>query len=126
MYIWSFFVQVAWVQPKDHGDKPEPRSGHSITVVSEKAVVFGGCGVHDGNPRVFNDTYLLHISEGFRWERLAPAGQVPSERWRHTATHVPTRDSVFVFGGLCKGKRLNDSFLFNLSTHEWSEAEVIP
>jgi hypothetical protein len=40
--------EVAWHSPKDKGTRPGPRSGHSITVAREKAVVFGGCGIQDG------------------------------------------------------------------------------
>ena len=33
--------EVSWVQPKEKGTKPGPRSGHSITCAQEKAIVFG-------------------------------------------------------------------------------------
>ena len=37
--------EVAWVQPKDKGTRPGPRSGHTTTCTREKAIIFGGCGV---------------------------------------------------------------------------------
>lgn len=45
------------------GEGPPPRSGHSITVTADKAIVFGGCGVNEagasGQQEVFNDTWIL-------------------------------------------------------------------
>ena len=77
-------------------------------MVGDRAVVFGGCGITPtingvaGEPAIFNETYILHISDGFRWELADVTGDVPSPRWRHTATLLPDNNSIFVFGGLCK------------------------
>lgn len=87
-------------------------------------MVFGGCGVQGGEPQVFNDTYVLHITDGYRWEKLAPSANTPSPRWRHTATLLPDNDSVLVFGGLCRGKRFNDAHVFSLQSQEWRPAEI--
>ena len=75
---------MSWVQPKEKGSKPGPRSGHSITCTQEKAIIFGGCGIQDGRSAIFNETYILHISDQFRWELAEVTGDVPSPRWRHT------------------------------------------
>ena len=94
--------EVAWFSPKEKGTKPGPRSGHTITCVQEKAILFGGCGVGDAQSAVFNDTYILHIADGYRWEKVDAMGDLPHPRWRHTATTLPDNNSIFVFGGLCK------------------------
>ena len=70
--------EVAWVQPKDKGTRPGPRSGHTTTCTREKAIIFGGCGVQEGRSAIFNETYILHISDGFRWELADVTGDVPS------------------------------------------------
>ena len=72
--------EVSWVQPKEKGSKPGPRSGHSITCTQEKAIIFGGCGIQDGRSAIFNETYILHISDQFRWELAEVTGDVPSPR----------------------------------------------
>ena len=97
--------EVIWIQPKDNPKstpKPAPRSGHTITCLNEKAYLFGGCGIENGAPVVFNDMHILHISESFRWEKVDAMGDVPSPRWRHTATFLPDNTTMFVFGGLCR------------------------
>ena len=89
--------EVSWVQPKEKGSKPGPRSGHSITCTQEKAIIFGGCGIQDGRSAIFNETYILHISDQFRWELAEVTGDVPSPRWRHTvrcAQPVRTRHQL--------------------------------
>ena len=83
--------EVSWIQPKEKGTKPGPRSGHSITCTHEKAIVFGGCGVQGGKSAVFNETYVLHIADQFRWELAEVTGDVPLPRWRHTVRHRPPR-----------------------------------
>ena len=50
--------EVAWVQPKDKGTRPGPRSGHTTTCTREKAIIFGGCGVQEGRSAIFNETYI--------------------------------------------------------------------
>ena len=97
--------EVIWINPKENPKstaRPCARSGHSITCINEKAYLFGGCGVENGAPSVFNDMHLLHISEGFRWEKVDAMGDVPPPRWRHSATLLPDNNTVFLFGGLCK------------------------
>jgi hypothetical protein len=116
--------QVAWVQRPPNGDVPGPRSGHSITVRREQALLFGGCGVKGSQPQVFREAYLLHISDGYRWERLQLTGLEPSPRWRHTATLLPDDDSVFVFGGVCRGDRYNDAHVFSFRSRAWKPAET--
>ena len=106
--------EVSWIQPKEKGTKPGPRSGHSITCTHEKAIVFGGCGVQGGKSAVFNETYILHIADQYRWEKVDAMGDLPNPRWRHTATTLPDNNSIFVFGGLCKGKRFNDSYIYDV------------
>ena len=119
--------EMTWVAPKEHPKStgsPSARSGHSITCSNEKAFLFGGCGVEDSGVAVHNDMWMLHISDGFRWEKVSAFGDVPSPRWRHTATMLPDSTRIFVFGGLCKGKRFNDSYCYDVNMREWKMAEV--
>ena len=60
-------------------------------MVGEKAVIFGGCGVtKDNEPCVVNETYYLTMTaDPMKWELADLMGDIPSPRWRHTATLLP-------------------------------------
>ena len=102
--------EVSWVQPATKGDKPTPRSGHTITVTGDKAVIFGGCGItKDNEPIVSNQTYYLNMSsDPMKWEevrtptpprgmplprpvRLARRAEPPQRAQRPRCPHVPPR-----------------------------------
>ena len=97
--------EMAWSNPKEKAKStgaPSARSGHSLACAKEKAYLFGGCGIEDGAAAVFNDMWMLHITDSFRWEKIDAMGDVPSPRWRHTTTLLPSNTELFVFGGLCR------------------------
>ena len=97
--------EMVWSAPKENPKStgsPSARSGHSIVCANEKAYLFGGCGIQDGQAAVFDDIWVLHISDSFRWEKIDAMGEVPSPRWRHTSTFLPDNVTIFVFGGLCR------------------------
>ena len=100
---------MAWSNPKENAKStgaPTARSGHTLACAKEKAYLFGGCGIKDSNPEVFNEMWMLHISDAFRWEKVEAMGELPTPRWRHTATFLPDSTTMFVFGGLCRVRAL--------------------
>ncbi|KAJ1634334.1 hypothetical protein T492DRAFT_865164 [Pavlovales sp. CCMP2436] len=117
--------EVVWTNVQIKGQSPTPRSGHSLTGNgSGKCMLFGGCGIKDADEcAVFNDTFVLTLGEPGKWELVEPLGDVPAPRWRHSATLLPDAESVLVFGGLCKGKRFNDTHVFSLDKKEWAIKE---
>jgi len=73
-----------WDAPKQGGEPPCPRSGHSFSVVGRRAFLFGGCGEMNGNAAALNDLYQLEMSscEGKRLKFqdllcLPPDGTTP-------------------------------------------------
>ena len=97
--------EMTWHSPKENPKstgKPAARSGHTLACANEKAYLFGGCGIEDGGAAVFNDIWILHIADNFRWEKVDAMGDVPSPRWRHSFTFPPDNTSIFLFGGLCR------------------------
>lgn len=77
------------------GDVPCPRSGHSITVIGQKTVLFGGVGRKDNKPQSFNDIYLVEVNqeEGeVKWQLSKAAGdKIPAPRSKHSAVPVSAR-----------------------------------
>jgi hypothetical protein len=102
--------EVSWQSVTIKNEGPSPRSGHSIVVAPSigKAIVFGGCGVSGADAsseaKIFNETWLIStdgIGNGEAgWELADVMGDVPVERWRHTATLLPSGNEMLIFGGL--------------------------
>ena len=96
--------EVCWLHPESKGEGPTPRSGHSISCIDGKAIVFGGCGVSaDGlSQEIYNDTWELHIGEGDSpsWHLADAMGDLPNPRWRHTATVLPDSGGILLFENL--------------------------
>ena len=57
------------------------------------------------------------------WSRLEekPGAAHPSGRMHHSATFVPALQSLVIFGGTRPGEALNDLWMLNTSTMEWTE-----
>ncbi len=84
------------------GDVPQPRFGHTITVVAKhKAVLFGGASGDAGKYIMTGDTYILNTLKR-SWLRLAPQGIVPSPRAAHASTAIESMQLV-VYGGATGG-----------------------
>ena len=116
---WQKLGEVSWTNLEQATDGPSARSGHSIVVANEKAIVFGGCGIYSDEPgaaysqAVFNESWSVDVvnTDGpLKWTLLDVGGDVPSPRWRHTATLLPD-NSMMVFGGLAGWVPLFSSLL---------------
>lgn len=83
-------MSVTWEPAPLKGTPPEPRSGHTFTVVAQKAYLFGGVGRKDGTAAALGDLQVLDLtnSELLNWqgEVNSPNGLGPSPRSRHTCT----------------------------------------
>jgi dynein heavy chain len=118
--------EISWQNVSVKGDGPTARSGHSITVAGNKAIVFGGTGVSDDGKTmsVFNETWVLGLGgDVYSWQLADTMGDVPVARWRHTATLLPEGDAVLVFGGHNQGQRFNDTYVLSVDKMEWNIKE---
>ena len=64
--------EMMWHTPKENpksSGTPLARSGHTIVAANEKAYLFGGCGIEEGQAAVFQDLWILQprILELYRW-----------------------------------------------------------
>ena len=59
-----------------------------------------------------------------RWHLVAAGGLPPCARQGHSATVVPERGWIVVFGGANEGGPLSDLFVFDVRTHTWSQRKA--
>ena len=85
---------AGWREVQQSGDRPGPRSSHSLAATGQgKIVLFGG----ELEPRcpVPNDTYELTLASG-KWRKLEATGDVPSPRIAPTMAKLG--NAVYLFG----------------------------
>jgi len=104
-------------------DSPLARSSHSVTVVGNKAYIFGG----EHHPRTPIDA-LLHSYEFATntWNVVSAAGAAPCPRIGHTAAAVGS--SIYIFGGRSAKEvgegSMNDIHRFDTETSAWTPERV--
>lgn len=88
------FSNMKWEQVNPGGIAPEPRHGHTMNVLHELLIVFGG--ENDKN-ELLNDVVIYH-SESNEWVVPVIQGVVPRARYHHASTCFHN-DSIVIFGG---------------------------
>lgn len=91
----SLTQSITWREANVKGDMPCARSGHTITVVGQKTVLYGGVGRKDNKPQSFSDVYYVEVNqeEGeIKWQLAKTAADhSPAPRSKHTAIAVSLR-----------------------------------
>ena len=115
-----------WFEPRVRsGEPPSPRYGHTLTAAGGNFYLFGGVSETDDleEPPAPNcELYAFTLKgDNATWACPATTGGPPSPRWQHTATAVDST-RLFVFGGnLSNQARLNDVWVLDTLSMEWSE-----
>eukprot|EP00927_Polykrikos_kofoidii_P071588 TRINITY_DN67847_c0_g1_i1.p1 TRINITY_DN67847_c0_g1~~TRINITY_DN67847_c0_g1_i1.p1 ORF type:complete len:663 (-),score=90.28 TRINITY_DN67847_c0_g1_i1:117-2105(-) len=104
--------ELQWLQVPLSGEPPEPRGGHSATLVGSDIFVYGGASSEE----TFQSVYRLDPVKR-RWSRIAATGpggdSGPGRRTGHAAA-ADGRGRIFVFGGYDDaGNFLNDLWVLN-------------
>ncbi|KAF1335381.1 Dynein heavy chain, partial [Globisporangium splendens] len=113
-------LELVWIVPKQNGEIPVKRSGHSFTLKSTDSetsnYMFGGCD-HKSPPGPTNDLFKVEIND------VIPSANGPEDlpppRWRHSA--VLHDKKIVVFGGFSAEKRMNDLWIFNTELCVWEQ-----
>ena len=109
-----------WVRPSVSGAGPEPRGGHSATVVGDRMLVIGG----ERGFQQLSDLHVLDIPVN-EWITVREAGDKPPPRSFHTACRVG--DSIVIFGG--KGpKPLADVYELDIKIrahYDWGRRRIV-
>ncbi|XP_047467047.1 acyl-CoA-binding domain-containing protein 5 [Mugil cephalus] len=113
LYIFNPEFEL-WYQPIVEGDRPLPRFGHSVTLLPQKLVIFGG----RKTAVYLNDLHVLDL--GFMEYTAVKCGNMPPlPRGFHAA--VPVSDNRIVISGGCSAiGALQDVHIFNTDTNMWS------
>ncbi len=81
--------------------------------VRRRLVLFGG---QSGG--FFNDTWAYDVA-GNAWSRLNPTGQLPNERYGHSAIYEAARDRMVISHGFTDEGRFDDTWAFDFATNTW-------
>ncbi|KAH8919570.1 galactose oxidase [Atractiella rhizophila] len=110
---------LTWTELKTTGKRPVARGYHSMDLVKNKCIVFGGS---DGS-ECFSDFHILDL-ETLVWSQLdveiSPLGRMP--RLSHSSTLIGPY--LFIFGGHDGTDYKNDVHTFNLVTLQWEPRPV--
>lgn len=98
-----------WYQPIVEGEKPLPRFGHSVTLLSYNLVIFGG----KSTATYLNDVHILDLGM-MEYAAVKCGNRPPLARGFHAALPV-SDDRVLVSGGSSAVGALQDVHVFNIS-----------
>eukprot|EP00050_Salpingoeca_kvevrii_P007464 m.296440 g.296440 ORF g.296440 m.296440 type:complete len:382 (-) comp13393_c0_seq1:44-1189(-) len=96
--------------------------GQSMVKLGSRLYIFGGT-----NGFQFHNFVFCFNLASMEWEEIQATGKGPSPRYRHTA--VADRGCFYVLGGGAPnaiGEHLDDMYMFNTHTHEWSLIKLNP
>lgn len=112
------------------GDLPQPRFGHTITLVTEsKAVLFGGAVGEYGKYSIRGEAYVFECTNK-SWKKLNPGGNLPAARAAHSSTAVEA-NQLIIYGGATGGGQLvsDDLYLLDLKNGDdkaqWAIVPVV-
>lgn len=117
---------LSWSQEPITGDPPEPRGGHSATLVGTDIFVFGGAS----SEATFDNAYKLDLINR-HWTRTAISGSTagPCRRTNHAAA-ADSHGRIYIFGGYdADGDFLNDMWILSVyaaTSGAWHDQYTVP
>ena len=123
--VWVYDLdQKGWSLVQVEGTPPDPRAHFTATKFGSRIFIIGGYG---GSGQVYNDVWILHFGEGYRWENITESlvGTGPTPRFDHCAFIYPITpnsasfDKLLVMGGRDLSQMFTDSHMLDLNKMAW-------
>ena len=138
LYIYSIEDQH-WTKNEFDEKIVPPRAGHSMSLVGNKIVVFGGFakGIFsnivyiynidenswENNDKSENDNILLEEGGHEKADNVLSNGPSPEPRINHSQITINT--SILIYGGVDKdGKYYDDMWTFDIMSKVWEKIEI--
>ncbi|XP_057446368.1 protein GLUTELIN PRECURSOR ACCUMULATION 3 isoform X2 [Lotus japonicus] len=124
-------ISLEWMELSVSGTLPQPRCGHTATMVEKRLLVYGGRG---GGGPIMGDLWALkglieEENEAPGWTQLKLPGQAPSPRCGHTVTSAGPY--LLMFGGHGTGGWLsrydiyyNDCIILDRVSAQWKRLSI--
>lgn len=119
LYIFNL-EHGLWYQPIVDGNKPLPRFGHSMTLLSNNLIIFGG----RKTVTYLNDLYILDLGM-MEYSAVKCKNTPPLSRGFHSALPF-SNNQILVSGGCCALGALQDVHIFNIDTRMWTSVVCPP
>jgi len=117
-------MSLQWIQEPITGDAPEPRGGHTATLVGTDIWVFGGAS----SEATYESVYKLDLINK-HWTRAVPTSgdAEPSKRTNHAAA-ADAHGKIYMFGGYdAEGNFLNEVWILNVFWNgHWDNPNSVP
>jgi len=120
--------QLTWTQEPFTGDLPEPRGGHTATLVGTDVFVFGGAS----SEATYGDVYKLDLIKRHWTRAVSTTGGAAGGRRTNHAAAADAHGRIYIFGGYnADGDFLNDMWILSVYaptsvTGIWTDAGSFP
>lgn len=111
--------KMKWSSMPAKGTPPKPRHGHTLTLLQDRLVLFGGMAGH----AFYNDLCLYDLATG-EWKTVKTRKQDwPCGRAAHGAVALD-QGRMALFGGMCGQGALADLWILSCDDWKWTRIEV--
>ncbi|XP_075255595.1 rab9 effector protein with kelch motifs-like [Convolutriloba macropyga] len=110
---------MEWRKLKSSGQVPSPRQGHSVSLVNDSLVCFGGMNAGE----FYSDVFVYSLKNE-SWQKIKPKGSLPCPRAAHASCVIG--EKIIVNGGLCLDAQgsLQDVYILNTSNYKWQLVNI--
>jgi len=108
---------------KTSGEPPSPRSCHSVSVLKNQMILFGGAVCENGPYKYYNDVHTLDMKT-LKWHQLQSTyGRAPTPRSQHGAVVVWDR-YILIIGGYDGTWGYSDIYCLDSVLNMWHKVEL--